>query len=211
HERVLRAHDDDRQIGPDLLDARQKIEGVLVRHHHVGDDEVTVALAHPSPQGRGVAGGAYFVSGSRQGLIEHGADRGIVVGNQDASRGHCQPLQAVLCGVLPPLANFGINKRKMVRRDCDSHSTTPPWSPTILATSARPRPLPVGLVVTKGSNRFGSRSSGTPGPLSLTQNSSGSDTRDFLPGTDRRTPGRNAGVSWISASLPRSTTASTAF
>jgi two-component system, NtrC family, nitrogen regulation sensor histidine kinase GlnL len=36
---------------------------------------------------------------------------------------------------------------------------------------------------------------GTPGPLSLTQNSSGNDTRDFLPGIDRRTPGRNAVVS----------------
>ena len=71
----------------------------------------------------------------------------------------------------------------------------PPWSPTILATSARPNPLPVGLVVTNGSNRFGNRSSGTPGPLSLTQNSSGNDTRDFFPGTDSRTPGRNAVVS----------------
>ena len=40
-----------------------------------------------------------------------------------------------------------------------------------------------------------SRSSGTPGPLSLTQNSSGNDTRDFFPGTDKRTPGRNAVVS----------------
>ena len=43
--------------------------------------------------------------------------------------------------------------------------------------------MPVGLVVTNGSNRCGSRSSGTPGPLSLTQNSSGSDTRVLLPGT----------------------------
>ena len=33
----------------------------------------------------------------------------------------------------------------------------------------------------------------------MTQNSSGSDTRDFFPGTDSRTPGRNAVVSWISA------------
>ena len=33
------------------------------------------------------------------------------------------------------------------------------------------------------------------------QNSSGSDTRVLLPGSDRRTPGRNAVVSWISPSL----------
>ena len=52
----------------------------------------------------------------------------------------------------------------------------------ILATSARPSPLPVGFVVTNGSNRLGNRSSGTPGPLSLTQNSSGSDTREGVVG-----------------------------
>src|SRR3989442_8071973 len=62
----------------------------------------------------------------------------------------------------------------------------------ILDTSASPRPDPLDFVVTNGSNRCGNRSSGTPGPLSLTQNSSGSDTRVLLPGSDRRTPGRNA-------------------
>ena len=64
----------------------------------------------------------------------------------------------------------------------------------IFATNASPRPDPDGLVVTNGSNRCGSRSSGTPGPLSLMQNSIGSDTRDRLPGSVRRTPGRNAVV-----------------
>src|SRR6202044_2028143 len=83
----------------------------------------------------------------------------------------------------------------MVRRGCDSHSMMPPWSPTILATSARPSPDPVGFVVTNGSNRCGISSSGTPGPLSLTQNSSGSEIRALAPGSDKRTPGRNAGVS----------------
>ena len=32
------------RFGPQLLDARQQVEGVLVRHHHVGDDEVALAL-----------------------------------------------------------------------------------------------------------------------------------------------------------------------
>ena len=88
HERVLRAHDDDRQIGPQLLDPRQQIEGVLVRHHHVGDDEIAVALADPAPQRRGVAGRAHLVAGARQRLVEHGADRRIVVGDQNVSRWH---------------------------------------------------------------------------------------------------------------------------
>ncbi len=34
--------------GRDLLDARQQVEGVLVGHHHVGDDEVALAAAPPS-------------------------------------------------------------------------------------------------------------------------------------------------------------------
>ena len=71
--------------------------------------------------------------------------------------------------------------------------------------------LPVGLVVTNGSNRCGSRSSGTPGPLSLTQNSSGSDTRVLEPGSYSRTPGRNAVVSWISPSVAPSPIDSAAF
>ena len=88
HERVLRAHHDDRQIGPQLLDARQQVERVLVRHHHVGDDQIAVALAHPAPQRRGIAGRAHLVAGARQRLVEHRADRGVVVGDQYVSCGH---------------------------------------------------------------------------------------------------------------------------
>ena len=61
----------------------------------------------------------------------------------------------------------------------------------ILATSARPSPVPDGLVVTKGSKRCGMRSVGTPAPLSSTAISSGRLTRALLPGTESRTPGRN--------------------
>ena len=43
-------------------------------------------------------------------------------------------------------------------------------------------------------------SAGTPGPLSRTQNSSGSVTLVGLPGTERRMPGRKAVVSTISPS-----------
>src|SRR5262249_8520646 len=71
----------------------------------------------------------------------------------------------------------------------------------ILAASASPSPDPDAFVVTNGSNRCGSSSSGTPGPLSLTQNSSGSETRVLLPGSCNRTPGRKAVVRWISPSL----------
>ena len=91
HQRVLRAHDDDRQIGADLLDARDEIEGVLVRHDDVGDDDIALALADPAPQRGGVAGGARRVAGARQRLVEHGADRGVVVGDEDRAAGHSLP------------------------------------------------------------------------------------------------------------------------
>ena len=88
HESVLRAHDDDRQIRPRLLDAQQQIEGVFVRQHHVADDQIAVALADPAPQRRGIAGRADLITGARKRLIEHGPDCRIIVGNENISRGH---------------------------------------------------------------------------------------------------------------------------
>ena len=52
-------------------------------------------------------------------------------------------------------ACIGKSTRKIVLRGCASHSTMPPWSPMVLATSARPRPVPSLLVVTKASNNSG--------------------------------------------------------
>ena len=86
HEGVLRAHDDDRQLRPQLLDPRQEVEGVLVRHHHVGDDEIALALRDPAPEGRGVAGRAHLVAGARQRLVEHRPDGGVVVGERGSVR-----------------------------------------------------------------------------------------------------------------------------
>ena len=65
-----------------------KIEGALVGQQHVGDDQIAVALADPAPQRCGIAGRADLVTGARQRLIEHRPDRRIVVGDENASRGH---------------------------------------------------------------------------------------------------------------------------
>ena len=65
-----------------------EIEGVLVGHQHVGDDEIAVALADPAPQRGGVAGRARRVAGAGERLVEHGADRGVVVGDEDIAFGH---------------------------------------------------------------------------------------------------------------------------
>ena len=85
HEGVLRAHDDDRQLRSRLLDARQHVEGVFVRHHHVGDDQIALARRDPAPQRGRIRGHANVMSRARQRLVEHGADRGIVVGDQDVA------------------------------------------------------------------------------------------------------------------------------
>ena len=94
HEGVLRAHHDDRQFRPHPLDARQQVEDVLVGHHHVGDDEVALALGDPAPERRAIRGGAHLVPGPGQGLVQHGADGGVVVRDDDVAVGHGSRLSA---------------------------------------------------------------------------------------------------------------------
>ena len=140
HEGVLRAHDDDRQVGTQLLHARNEIEGVLVGHQHVGDDEIALALADPAPQRGGVAGRARRVAGAGERLIEHGADRGVVVGDENSCLWPLSSNRARCCAA--SLSAIGISARKTVSLGRESHSMMPPWSPMILATSAKPSPVP---------------------------------------------------------------------
>ena len=88
HEGVLRAHDDDRQIGPQLLDARQKLEGIVVRHDDIGDDEIALAGLHPAPERRGIAGRAHLIADARQRLAQHRPDCGIIIGDENIPS-HC--------------------------------------------------------------------------------------------------------------------------
>ena len=88
HEGVLRAHHHDRQVRPRALDARNQVEGVAVRHDHVGDDDIALAFRHPAPERRRVGGEAHRVAGARQRLVQHRADGGVVVGDEDRSGGH---------------------------------------------------------------------------------------------------------------------------
>ena len=85
---ALARHDDDRQVRPELLDPRNEIEGALVRHQHVGDDEVAVALTDPPPQCRRVARRARRVARARQRLVQNRADSSVVVGDQNVAFGH---------------------------------------------------------------------------------------------------------------------------
>ena len=80
---ILRAHDDDRQIGPHPLDARQEIERVVVGHHDVGDDEIALARRHPSPEPGDRSGRSNLIAGASQRLIENCANPGVVIGDKN--------------------------------------------------------------------------------------------------------------------------------
>ena len=88
HERVLRTHHEDGKLRPRLLDARQQIEGVFVRHDDVGDYDIALTACHPAPERGSIGGDADIVAGARKRLVEDGADGGVVVGDEDRGAGH---------------------------------------------------------------------------------------------------------------------------
>ena len=104
-DRVLRAHHDHRKLGTDALDARNQIEAVFVRQNDVGDDEVAVAGRNPAPEARRGSRRAHVIARAAERLVEHGADRRVVVADQDRSGGHVsfprshRPPWAAGCGI----------------------------------------------------------------------------------------------------------------
>ncbi len=88
---VLRAHHHDGELWPQPLDAGKEVERVFVGQDHVRDDEIAFALRHPTPQPGGIGCRAHVVTGAPQSLIEHCADRGVVVANQDRAFRHKHP------------------------------------------------------------------------------------------------------------------------
>ena len=128
HQRILGAHDDNRQVRPQLLDARNEIEGVLVGHDDVGDDQIALALARPAPQRRGIARRLRRIARPRQCLIEHGPDGCIVIRDEDIAGHHVRaPVQDCrLAGSRGRRSSSGRRTRKTVRFGVDSHSIMPP-------------------------------------------------------------------------------------
>src|SRR3546814_19460007 len=78
----------DAQVGTQLPDARDEVEPVLVRHHHVGDDEVALAFLPPLPQRGRVAGGAHHVTLAAERPGQHRAAGAVVVGDADGGAAH---------------------------------------------------------------------------------------------------------------------------
>ena len=125
HQRVLRAHHDDRQIGPELLDARDEIEGVFVRHDDIGDDDVAFALADPAPERRRIAGGTWREARPGQSLVQNCPDGSVVIGYENGASGHIVPLGARYRGCAACVC-IGSSTRNTVRLGSLSHSMMPP-------------------------------------------------------------------------------------
>src|SRR5690606_23946193 len=78
----------DRQIRPCTLDPRDKIKSILIRHHNVRDDEIALALLHPTPKRCCIAGCPHVVANPAKSLIEDGAYRRIIIRQQNGAARH---------------------------------------------------------------------------------------------------------------------------
>src|SRR5690606_744579 len=87
-ERVLGTHHDDRDFRSRTFNPGNEIKGILVRHHHIRYDEVALPLAYPAPERGGIAGCPHIISHPAKRLIEHGADRRIVIRKKNGSARH---------------------------------------------------------------------------------------------------------------------------
>src|SRR5262249_58809045 len=115
--------------------------------------------------GRGGAGGA---DGRQRGR----SDRRPEEGDQDLHAGKCgdQDLRRRLAGA--PASGSSTSMRGP---PCwfGVAASRPPCASTVRLAMARPSPVPCGLSEKNGSNRRGSASAGTPGPLSSTTSAPG--------------------------------------
>src|SRR5262249_4561995 len=145
---------------------------VLARHHHVGDDEIPLALRHPAEQRGAAVRRLHVIAGAAQRVRQNRADRGVVVSDEDRFLCvHSVRLPMFASGFfalslrLPRAFLFSIScficisccclsgklRRKTVLPGSLATSIRPPWSSTIFETMERPRPSPFGLVVKNGS------------------------------------------------------------
>ena len=122
HHRVLRAHDDDLELGPYALDPRQQVEPVLIGHDDVGNHEVTGPALDPAPQRRCMARGVNLVAQAAQRLSQHGSNGAIVIRNEYGRRCHGRSFYASSASA----GDAGSMIRNVVCPGSDSNSTTPP-------------------------------------------------------------------------------------
>ncbi len=110
HQRRLRAHHHHAQVRADALDARDQVQPVLVRHHHVGDHQVALAILHPAPQRRGVAGAC--APGSPSAPAPGSARCG-------SSGRHRRPARSAASSLCPSHGNDAASLARLRREDGD--------------------------------------------------------------------------------------------
>ncbi len=138
--RVLRGdHDhDDRRFG--LADACQHVEAAHVGHPDVEDRDIVGAADQPGERFAARARDVDLVPGLRERRRENEPDRFFVVGDQDA----CHQLLS------PGMATGKLTRNRVHRPGSLSTRNRPPCWVTRRWLTARPRPVPLFLVVKKG-------------------------------------------------------------
>src|SRR5690606_3807496 len=100
-------------------------ECIAIGHRYVSDEDITFATTDPVPHGGDIAGRTHLVASAGQGLIEHHADGGVVIGKQDNMTHWIEPSSASACNWKAPLTT-GSRMRNLVRPGRLSQSMTPP-------------------------------------------------------------------------------------
>src|SRR6185369_4419348 len=148
-------------------------DAVGVGHPDVEQYEVGQLACARGTRLAGVAGHVHVVAFLGENLLEEAANVGFVVDDQDVCGAHARSFRGSARRSRATVCRDPSDTGKDTRTRAPpsgrlSASTRPPCSSTIFFTIASPRPVPLGLLVTYGSNARPSTSRGNPGPLSLT-------------------------------------------
>src|SRR6185369_170489 len=159
----VRGHDDDRQVAMLRLDRVEQVDPRSARHADVGHQDLRLAVLERGQDIARVREAAHreLLAGER--LLEHEADRLVVV--HDPDRFHP-------CPFVRSVQLKGMTILKTVRPGSLSNSTVPWCCWMKVRASVSPRPDPPSRPETRGKKILSRSASGTPGPLSSTCNSS---------------------------------------
>src|SRR5439155_11573824 len=160
--RAVGGQQDDGEVRPACAEAPQELDTVHLGHPPVGDDDVSRALLERRQRRRAARAGLALVAGAAERRGDDAGDARLVVDDEDAGphRAHAAIRATGSCTVkrAPPPGRSPTTIR-------------PPCASTISLATARPRPVPRGRVVKKGSKMRSRSSCGTPGPESVTASS----------------------------------------
>ena len=134
----MRGHHDHRQARPRGTDLLQQFEAAATRHPDVGHQHVRRRGAQRGEHGRRAVERTSEHSARLQRLLEHPADRCIVVDEPYAQ------------GLRVHAVSIGSDNVKTVRPGALSNSIKPPWRVTRSCATARPKPDPPSRPETRG-------------------------------------------------------------